>query len=220
MIESSAAKSDGSQQSERTSRQIRSTGVQRRGAERVRSLLAAAEELLGEQGYEAATLKAIGEKAGVPTASVYHYFADRGQIEAELLRRYSEELDERMMGALGALEPCGIREVVDAVIDVVVEYFRENASVAQLWFVGRSLALETLARESDGARAEQFRAFLVESEFIAADTPVLVLKLAYEAADRIFDVAFRHSNGDDATIEEARRMITAYMETYSPKARE
>jgi hypothetical protein len=40
--------------------------------------------------------------------------------------------------------------------------------------------------------------------------------------DRLFDVAFQRSpTGDDAAIDEARRLITAYLGTYSsqgPKA--
>jgi len=61
--------------------------VQRRGVERVHAILDAAETLLAEQGCAAATLKAIGEQAGIPTASLYHYFADRSQVDAELVRR-------------------------------------------------------------------------------------------------------------------------------------
>ncbi|MEU7302748.1 helix-turn-helix domain-containing protein [Streptomyces sp. NPDC007189] len=49
--------------------------------ERRRLILETAEALFGEQGYESATLRAIGERAGIPTASVYHYFSDRPQID-------------------------------------------------------------------------------------------------------------------------------------------
>ncbi|MFF3919745.1 TetR/AcrR family transcriptional regulator [Streptomyces sp. NPDC001852] len=51
--------------------------VQRRGVERRRLILETAEALLGEQGYESATLRAIGERSGIPAASVHHYFSDR-----------------------------------------------------------------------------------------------------------------------------------------------
>ena len=71
----------------------RPAAVQRRGVERTQALLDAAETLLGEQGYPAATLKAVGDLAGIPTASVYHYFADRHQLEAELVRRHIAEID-------------------------------------------------------------------------------------------------------------------------------
>ena len=126
VIEFSTTTSGSKKQAARTSTQSRSTGVQRRGAERVKALLAAAEELLAEQGYEGATLKAIGERAGIPTASVYHYFADRFQIEAELMARHTRALDGRIIGALDALPPCTLGEAVDAVVDAVVAYFRSR----------------------------------------------------------------------------------------------
>jgi hypothetical protein len=45
------------------------------------------------------------------------------------------------------------------------------------------------------------------------------VQLAYEACDRLFDVAFwRSPEGDDATIDEARRLVTAYLETYAPQS--
>ncbi|WP_237749606.1 helix-turn-helix domain-containing protein [Streptomyces sp. SS] len=54
--------------------QERARPVRRRGMERGRAILDAAGALLGEQGYDAATLKAIGERAGIPIASVHHRF--------------------------------------------------------------------------------------------------------------------------------------------------
>ncbi|MGC7246630.1 hypothetical protein RBA15_18775, partial [Mycobacteroides abscessus subsp. massiliense] len=55
------------------------------------------------------------------------------------------------------------------------------------------------------------------AKLIRADTPVLVLQLAFEAADRLFDVAFQRSpTGDESTIEELRRLVTAYLQTYAP----
>ena len=43
-----------------------------------------------------------------------------------------------------------------------------------------------------------------------------MLHLAFEAGDRLFDVAFRRSpTGDDQTIDEARRLVKAYLETYA-----
>ncbi|MEV0033527.1 hypothetical protein [Nocardia sp. NPDC050793] len=44
----------------------------------------------------------------------------------------------------------------------------------------------------------------------------IVVQLAFEAGDRLLDVAFRRSpTGDDVTIDEARRLVAAYLETYA-----
>ena len=216
VIEFSTTTSGSKKQAARTSTQSRSTGVQRRGAERVKALLAAAEELLAEQGYEGATLKAIGERAGIPTASVYHYFADRFQIEAELMARHTRALDGRIIGALDALPPCTLGEAVDAVVDAVVAYFRSYPSIVQLWFSGRGSNLEVPTDASAEARSARILRLLIDRELVRPDTPLLAVHLSYEAGDRIFEVAFRVPEGDEATIDEARRMVTAYLASYSP----
>ncbi|WP_431949203.1 TetR/AcrR family transcriptional regulator [Nocardia lijiangensis] len=184
----------------------------------MQAILDAAEALLGEQGYEATTLKAIGERAGIPIASVYHYFADRYQVDAELVQRYVRELDERLAAMLDRAEPRTVREACDAVVDMLLAYFREHPSFVELWFVGRSSTLSELAREFDVSQADQLWRFLLERNLIHAETPRFVLELAFEAGDRLFDVAFRRSStGDDATIDEARRLVTAYLDTYAPQ---
>ncbi|MFF8726626.1 TetR/AcrR family transcriptional regulator [Streptomyces sp. NPDC015171] len=196
----------------------RPPAVQRRGVERRRAILDAAEALLTEQGYAAATLKAIGERAGIPTASVYHYFSDRHQVDAELLQRHVSELDALTRAALDDPEPRTLREAVDAVIDPLLAYFRRHPSCAELWFAGRHEVLVDLVRAFDETQAERFWHFVVEHGLVPADTPRLVLRLALEACSRLFDVAFRHSPaGDDVTIDEARRLVTAYLETYAPQ---
>jgi AcrR family transcriptional regulator len=174
------------------------------------------ESLLAEQGYEAATLKAIGERAGIPTASVYHYFAHRHEVDTELLKRHLGEIGARIAAALVSPRLRTLRDAVDAVIDPVVDYFREHPSLVELWFVGRqSATLAELGHAWDEATAEQLWHVLIDRHLLDRDTPQHVLRLAFEAGDRLFDVAFQRSpTGDRATIDEARRLVTAYLETY------
>ena len=193
--------------------------VQRRGVERVQAILDAAETLLAEEGYEGATLKAIGERASIPTASLYHYFADRYQVDAELVRRHVRAVEQRFAAALNP-EVRTLGESIDAMIDPLLTYFREHPSFVQLWFAGRSSTLSELARAFDESWAERLWRFLIERKLIRADTPRFVMQLAFEVGDRLFDVAFQRSpTGDDAAIDEGRRLLTAYLQTYAPQAR-
>lgn len=193
--------------------------VQRRGVQRRRAILEAAEELLGEQGYEAATLKAIGERAGIPTASVYHYFADRYRVDAELLRYHVGELDALIGASMEASGVSTLSAAVDAFIGLLRDYFRRHPSCTVLWFAGRHTTLDQLVLEFDRAQAERLWRFLVEHGLLREDTPKLALELAFEIGSRLFDIAFRDSpDGDDTTMVEARRAVTAYLETYAPPA--
>ncbi|MFJ6409460.1 TetR/AcrR family transcriptional regulator [Streptomyces hydrogenans] len=190
--------------------------VQRRGVERRRAILDAAEALLGEQGYEAATLKAVGERAGIPVASMYHYFPDRHEVDAELLRRHLEAVEERVTAALGQSDLPTLRDAVDAVIDPMRDYFRAHRSCVELWFAGRSEMVIDLVRQFDAVQADRFWRLLVERGLLPSGTPRFVAQYAFEVGNRLFDTAFRAApTGDDTAIDEARRMVTAYLETYA-----
>lgn len=185
----------------------------------MQAILDAAETLLAEQGYAAATLKAIGERTGIPTASLYHYFADRGQVDTELVNRHAAALDEQFAAGLDDPNAKTLPGAIDAVIARIASYFRDNPSFVQLWFVGRNSTLTDIARGMHTSWAERLRKHLVERKLIRANTPLLAVELVFEAGDRLFDVAFqRSSSGDDATLDETRRMLTAYLQGYAPKS--
>ncbi|MFF8837309.1 TetR/AcrR family transcriptional regulator [Streptomyces sp. NPDC015130] len=185
----------------------------------MRAILDAAEQILAEEGYEASTLGAIGKRAGIPTPSVYHYFADRNEVDAALLRRHGQEIDEIVAAAADDPGIGTLREAVDALIDPQLAYCRAHPSVVELWHApGRSPMVVELEEAWGQAQAGRFWRCLLERQLIAADTPRLAVEVAYEAADRIFAVAFQRSRtGDEATVEEARRLMTAYLTTYAPK---
>lgn len=192
--------------------------LQRRGVERVTAILDAAEQLLEVEGYEAATLKAVGERAGIPTASVYHYFADRHQVDTELLRRHIGQLADAVETALERGAPGSLEDAVDAVIDPMLTYFRAHPSTVELWFARRSDALDDMVRAFDEATAEQLWRLALDRGLLREGTPLLVVHLAFEVGSRLFDVAFRRTptTGDDGVIDEARRLLVAYLRTYAP----
>lgn len=197
---------------------MRPTALQRRGVERMRTILDVAETLLADQGYAAATLKAIGEHAGIPTASLYHYFADRGQVDTELVKRHAAALDEQFTAGVNDTKAKTLAGVIDVVVAHIADYFRDNPSFVQLWFVGRNSTLTDIAETIHLSWAERLRQSLIERKLIRANTPLLAVQLVFEAGDRLFDVAFQRSPaGDDATLDEARRMLTAYLQSYAPK---
>ena len=85
----------------------------RRGARSREAVLDAAERLIAEHGYEAATVAALVKQAGIPASSIYHYFASKeGVLLAVMERgaaRFFDELPiaDRRVGSqrdhLGAL---------------------------------------------------------------------------------------------------------------------
>lgn len=62
----------------------------RRGARSREAVLDAAERLIAEQGYEAASVAALVEEAGVPASSVYHYFGSKEGVLLAVMERGAE----------------------------------------------------------------------------------------------------------------------------------
>ena len=62
----------------------------RRGARSREAVLDAAERLIAEHGYEAATVSALVEEAGVPASSVYHYFGSKEGVLLAVMERGAE----------------------------------------------------------------------------------------------------------------------------------
>ena len=59
----------------------------RRGARSREVVLEAAERLMAEQGYEAASVAALVEAAGVPPSSIYHYFGSKEGVLLAVMER-------------------------------------------------------------------------------------------------------------------------------------
>ena len=62
----------------------------RRGARSRETVLDAAEQLMAEQGYEAASVAALVEEAGIPASSIYHYFGSKEGVLLAVMERGAE----------------------------------------------------------------------------------------------------------------------------------
>jgi len=61
-----------------------------RGARSRDAVLDAAQSLMAEQGYEAATVAALVERAGIPASSIYHYFGSKEGVLLAVMERGAE----------------------------------------------------------------------------------------------------------------------------------
>jgi AcrR family transcriptional regulator len=64
----------------------------RRGVRSRELVLDAAEQLMAERGYEAATVAALKEEAGIPMSSIYHYFGSKDGVLQAVMERGSRRL--------------------------------------------------------------------------------------------------------------------------------
>lgn len=67
---------------------------QKRGERRVAALLRAAEDVIGEMGYERATMCAIAERASASIGSLYQFFPNKESVVEALRARYAKEIEK------------------------------------------------------------------------------------------------------------------------------
>jgi AcrR family transcriptional regulator len=67
-------------------------------------ILEAALELFREQGFEAATMRGIAERAGVATGAAYYYYASKDAIVMDFYRRSCDEMQEKIRLALEGMK--------------------------------------------------------------------------------------------------------------------
>ena len=110
-------------------------------------ILDAAERLFAARGFARTTIKDIGIEAGLNSALLYYYFADKDELYREVLRRFVSRLVARTMSELTAAGSPEAR--VRALLTAQAEMLLANPHFPRLMV--RELA------ESDGAHAvEQF----------------------------------------------------------------
>jgi AcrR family transcriptional regulator len=68
----------------------------RRGTRSREAVLEAAERLMAEHGYEAATVAALVDEAGVPPSSIYHYFGSKEGVLLAVMERGADRFFEAL----------------------------------------------------------------------------------------------------------------------------
>jgi AcrR family transcriptional regulator len=86
-------------------------------------ILAAADQLFGEQGFDATTTREIAEQAGVNKALIHYHFKSKDELLARLLDRYYERLSGVLHQALSRDEGdlrVQFCDLIDAYLDFLV----------------------------------------------------------------------------------------------------
>lgn len=193
---------------------------QARSRRTVQRILDAAEAIVGESGVDAATTRAVAERAAVAAPSLYRFFADRDEILDAVLERMLRDLDAHVEQAEQAFTGTTIEEFVRLEIETHVAYCEQHPSYVKLWFGGRvSPPVVEIVRARNCLLARRAREALIAVELLDPATPEVVFDLLVEFGDSALDMAFRHtSRADRALIEAAIVALTAFAERWRPGA--
>jgi len=195
--------------------------VQERSRRTVARLLQAADAIVGEQGVEAATTRAIAERAGVTPPSLYRFFDDRDAILDALLEAMLGDLEAAAKVAEGSFAGDSIEEFVRLEFDLHVGFYERHPSLVPLWFGGRvSAPVVELVRARNRHLAQRARHALVEAGLVDSATPHVVFELLVECGDRTVEVAFRDGPwADTRVIDAGISGLTGFLGRWVPTGR-
>lgn len=124
---------------------------QPRGERRVAALLDAAETVLAQSGYEAATMSAVAERAKASIGSLYQFFPNKTAITEALRNRYAKEYDESCQRLEERAKSLNLRDLVDHLITLNIVFVETHPAFVALLDAPHSTrisaALRTRLRE-------------------------------------------------------------------------
>jgi AcrR family transcriptional regulator len=95
---------------------------QARGEKRMEALLAAAEKLFVQYGYERVTTNLIAAEAGASPGTLYQFFTNKEAMANALAGRYVAELEMVHAAVVRESKSTSINEFIDAVVDPFLEF--------------------------------------------------------------------------------------------------
>jgi len=93
-------------------------------------ILEAADSIFGDQGFDAATTRAIAERSGVNKALLHYHFASKHDLFGAVLDSYYERLERLIAGALAA--PGSARDRFARVLDAYVDFLADNLRFSRM----------------------------------------------------------------------------------------
>jgi AcrR family transcriptional regulator len=187
--------------------------LQARSRETVERILAGARELILEGGVDAATPTAIAARSGVGPSSLYRFFADRDELFARLLEAEIDAIDRTAEAAEAEWELVSIRDYVERMLEMFLDYHERNPLFVRLWFGGRvSPAVTAIAQAGNLVLAERAQQRLAAAG-LSGQVPPEVGLITVEVGDRILELAFRgRRRADRRIIAQGAEMIIGYLE--------
>ena len=193
---------------------------QSRSRERVERILDTAAQLVVADGVERLSTRGIAERAQVPVASLYQYFADKDDILLALVERDIEQMDHQVAADLGALDLLSVASIVRTTMNAFVTVYRERPAFVEIWLRGRTnQAIKEYGRAHNKQVAHDLHALATDLGLVTAEGTRQIAEIAVEMGDRLFQLAFESDlHGDPTVLGEAVKVVTTYLEVYATPA--
>lgn len=193
--------------------------MRKRGLERHGLLLDATADLLADRSEEDISLAQIAERAGVPLASVYHFFPNRNAAFVALAQRYHAELGASTRTPISP-PPLTWQDYVQRRQHQGAAYLNANPAALRL-FMGAAVSVEVRNTDLNGnAELAKLRTAYLKATFDMPNIPDLEQKIAASIAlvDGIWALSYsQHREITDSYLAESIRAAVSYLRCYLPE---
>lgn len=179
-------------------------------AERERQILAVAEEVFANDGYQATSMDEIAQRVGLSKPMLYEYFGSKEGLLVSCLERAARELHDCTTRAAANAAGAGARALVH---DCLLAFFRFSDEHAQAWALLRhesALPLNTVNSGLETIRTQQTR---FTAEVLGGARPELSSTRLDAFAESIIGACERlavwRDNHPEVTPEEATEHLMA-----------
>lgn len=194
--------------------------MQRRSRARVEQIIAAATDILYEEGVDALSTRAIAERSGVPVATIYRYFENSDAILVAFLDQEMEKLGEEVTAAVLALDRVTLRSLIETATLAHFRHHQRHPQTVSAWFGARqSPAVRDRVKQQDAELASWLAHAVDVVGFVREDAPRLGTGLIVRLTDRMFEYVLAEvPPADQETL--VRRfidMVASYVERGATK---
>ena len=178
------------------------------GKLRVAAILAAAEAVIAERGYEAATMAEIATRSGTKIGSLYRFFPNKESLADTMVASARENLDAVFDKFDTSVNALSIRALADALLALLFEPVLTKPALMKLLDAGPDWA----------AKRDEFRSAVLRhiAKTLMIYSPNLPKKVATDIALVILlnvKAASTHQGLPSSTLDEFRDMARLYIES-------
>ncbi|MER5276815.1 TetR/AcrR family transcriptional regulator [Streptomyces sp. NPDC002809] len=194
---------------------LRRQPQQARSRARVEAILAAADRILSQEGYEALTMRRIAEEAGTPVGTIYQFYADKSAVVDALGQRYLDAFKAAIDDLVERTVEGELSDPVGMMVGVYAELFRSQAGGMALW-AGRHLSPE-LARADEASNTLIAEGLQRIVEHLTGGPgghrAQRATRMVVWAANAVLHEVFKGDGEPDMeAVDELKRMLNAYWE--------
>ena len=183
---------------------------QARAALRQARFLEVAARLIGEQGFEAATMTAIAAAADASIGTLYDYFRDKRTLGLALMKQYAGEVDAHWASFLAASQPVDDAEFADQFAEIMLAFLRERP--AYLPLVGAALGYSRTAAARQPLRRTIAKALQGRHTRLTDEQVYLAAQVVVEMIKGLIAV-YKETpvRGREAVVAEFKRAMRLYV---------